>query len=144
MDVAIRNFRIEDYPSLIRLWKAAGLPFKPEGRDSRAKIESELKRGIAIFLIAEIDNKIIGSVIGTHDGRKGWINRVAVDPEYREKGLAKMLVAEVEKQLDNLGIDIIACLIEDWNDRSMKVFEKLGYIKHEDVFYFSKRKNKDI
>ena len=143
MDAKIRNFKIEDYPSLIQLWKAAGLPYKPQGRDSKEKIEAELEKGIAIFLVAEAGNKIIGSVIGTHDGRKGWINRVAVDPGYREKGLAKMLVSEVEKKLDNLGIDIIACLIEDWNDRSVKVFQKLGYIKHEDVIYFSKRKNID-
>ena len=144
IDIKIRNFKIEDYNSVIKLWESAGLPFKPKGRDSKVKIEEELKKGIAIFLLAETDNKIIGSVIGTHDGRKGWINRVAVDPEYQKSGIARKLVLEVEKKLDELGIDIIACLIEDWNDRSMKVFEKLGYIKHEDVFYFSKRKNKDI
>ena len=142
-DITIRNFKIEDYDSLIELWKSAGLPYKPNGRDSKEKIKSELKKGVAIFLLAEMDNEIIGSVFGTHDGRKGWINRVAVHPQLRQKGVAKMLVSEVEKKLDELGIDIIACLIEDWNDRSMKVFEKLGYIKHNDVIYFSKRKSAD-
>lgn len=142
-DIIIRNFNIEDYNSLIELWKAAELPYKPQGRDSKEKIESELKKGIAIFLVAESGGKIIGSILGTHDGRKGWINRVAVDPEYQKKGIAKKLIAEVEKKLDELGLDIIACLIEDWNDRSMKVFEKLGYIKHRDVIYFSKRKNEN-
>ncbi len=88
--------------------------------------------------------ELLDSVIGTHDGRKGWINRVAVDPEYQKKGIAKELISKVEKKLDDLGIDIVACLIEDWNDRSMKVFEKLGYIKHKEVIYFSKRKNNDI
>lgn len=139
----IRNFIIDDYPSLIELWKSAGLPFKPNGRDSKEKMEAELKKGIAIFLLAESGNKIVGSVLGTHDGRKGWINRVAVAPEYQKKGIANKLVAEVERKFDKLGINIIACLIEDWNDRSMKVFEKLGYIKHEDVIYFSKRKNNE-
>ena len=141
--ITTRKFNIADYDALIELWKEAQLPYKPKGRDSKKKIESELKKGVAIFLVAETDNKIIGSVFGTHDGRKGWINRVAVLPQYRQKGLAKMLVSEVEKKLDELGIDIIACLIEDWNDRSMNVFEKLGYIKHNDVIYFSKRKNAD-
>jgi len=139
----IRKFKIEDYDSLIRLWKSAGLPYKPNGRDSKEKIESELKKGAAIFLLAETDKEIIGSVFGTHDGRKGWINRVAVHPQYRKNDVAKKLVSEVEKKLDELGIDIIACLIEDWNERSMNVFEKLGYIKHNDVIYFSKRKNAD-
>jgi ribosomal protein S18 acetylase RimI-like enzyme len=141
--ITTRKFNIDDYDALIELWKEAQLPYKPKGRDSKKKIESELQKEVAIFLVAETDNKIIGSVFGTHDGRKGWINRVAVHPQYRQKGLAKMLVSEVEKKLDELGIDIVACLIEDWNDRSMKVFEKLGYIKHNDVIYFSKRKNVD-
>jgi N-acetylglutamate synthase len=143
-DYTIRSFKMEDYNSLIELWKTARLPFKPEGRDSKGAIESELKKGIAIFLVAENGNRIIGSVIGTHDGRKGWINRVAVDPEFQRKGVAKELISKVEKKLDDLGIDIVACLIEDWNDTSMKVFEKLRYIKHRDVSYFSKRKNDDI
>jgi N-acetylglutamate synthase len=144
LDLEIRDFKMDDYYSVIKLWETAGLPFKPEGRDSKEKIEAELRKGIAIFLIAEIDNKIAGSVIGTHDGRKGWINRVAVKPEYQKNGVAKKLVTEVERKLNELGIDIIACLIENWNDRSMKVFQKLGYIKHEDVVYFSKRKNDNI
>ena len=141
--ITTRKFNIYDYDALIELWKAAQLPYKPNGRDSKEKIESELNKGVAIFLVAEKDKKIIGSILGTHDGRKGWINRVAVHPQYRQQGIAKRLVSEVEKKLDELGIDIIACLIEDWNDRSMKVFEKLGYIKHNDVIYFSKRKNAD-
>jgi ribosomal protein S18 acetylase RimI-like enzyme len=143
-EINIRRFEIEDYDSLIKLWRSAGLPFKPKGRDSKAKIESELKKGIAIFLVAELGGQIVGSVIGTHDGRKGWINRAAVHPGYQKKGIAKMLVSEVEKRLGELGLDIIACLIEDWNTRSMKVFEKMGYIKHNDVIYYSKRKNEDI
>ena len=44
-DIIIRNFNIKDYNSLIELWKSAELPYKPEGRDSRAKIESELNVG---------------------------------------------------------------------------------------------------
>ena len=141
--VIVRKFNIDDYDALIDLWKAAQLPYKPNGRDSKKKIESELKKGVAIFLVAEKEKKIIGSVFGTHDGRKGWINRVAVNPQYQRNGIAKKLVSEVERKFDEMGIDIVACLIEDWNDRSMKVFEKLGYIKHNDVIYYSKRKNVD-
>ena len=141
--VIVRKFNIDDYDALIDLWKAAQLPYKPNGRDSKKKIESELKKGVAIFLVAEKGKKIIGSVFGTHDGRKGWINRVAVNPQYQRNGIAKKLVSEVERKFDEMGIDIVACLIEDWNDRSMKVFEKLGYIKHNDVIYYSKRKNVD-
>jgi len=140
----IREFSINDYDALIILWNDAQLPFKPKGRDKRDKIEYELKQGRNIFLIAEINGKIVGSVFGTHDGRKGWINRLAVSPEFQKQDIAKKLIAEVEDRFSELGIDIIACLVEDWNTKSLQVFEKLGYEKHSDIVYFSKRKDSNI
>ena len=87
---------------------------------------------------------INGSVFGTHDGRKGWINRVAVAPEFQRQNIAKKLIAKVEDRFSELGIDIIACLVEDWNTNSLQVFEKLGYKKHSDMVYFSKRKDSNV
>ena len=140
----IREFNIKDYDALIALWNDAQLPFKPKGRDKRDKIEYELKHGKDIFLVAEINGKLVGSVFGTHDGRKGWINRLAVAPEFQRQNIAKKLIAEVEDRFSELGIDIIACLVEDWNTKSLQVFEKLGYEKHSDIVYFSKRKDSNV
>ena len=140
----IRDFCIEDYDSLVSLWEKAGLPYKPKGRDRRDNIEKQIRLRNTIFLVAEVDGKIIGSVIGTHDGRKGWINRLAVAPEYQGKGVAKELVTEVEKRLCADGIKIVACLIETWNTKSMGFFKKLGYKEHQGILYFSKRKNNEV
>lgn len=135
---------MEDYDSLIELWDDSDLPYKPEGRDRRDRIERELEAANAVFLVASEGDRIAGSVFGTHDGRKGWINRLAVAPEYQRRGVARMLVERVEEILLALGIEITACLIEDWNGDSMKVFEKLGYTRHSDIIYFSKRKDPDV
>lgn len=135
---------MEDYDSLLELWDDSNLPHKPEGRDRRDRIERELEAANAVFLVAAEGDRIAGSVFGTHDGRKGWINRLAVAPEYQRRGVARMLVERVEEILLALGIEITACLIEDWNGDSMKVFEKLGYTRHSDIIYFSKRKNPDV
>lgn len=143
-DIVIRKFRMEDYNALIKLWDDAQLPYKPKGRDKKENIERELKRGNAIFLVAEKDGRLVGSILGTQDGRKGWINRLAVTPDFQRQGIAKMLVANVEKYLFEIGIEIIACLIEDWNARSMQVFERLGYKQHPEIIYFTKRKNPDV
>jgi ribosomal protein S18 acetylase RimI-like enzyme len=140
----IREFTIKDYDSLITLWNDAKLPFKPKGRDKRDKIEYELKHGRNIFLVAEINGKLVGSVFGTHDGRKGWINRLAVSPEFQRQDIAKKLIAEVEERFSELGIGIIACLVEDWNTESLKVFEKLGYKNHSEIVYFSKRRDSNV
>ncbi len=143
-DIVIRPLRIEDYDNLIKLWNDAGLIHRPKGRDRRDAIARELQGPQAIFFVAEKDGELVGSIFGTHDGRRGWINRLAVAPPCRNQGIAARLVREVEERLFNGGIGIISCLVEDWNTGSMHVFEKLGYKRHTDVVYFSKRIHPDI
>jgi ribosomal protein S18 acetylase RimI-like enzyme len=141
MNVVIRKMTSKDYDSVIILWKKGNIPYRPQGRDSKKNIQWQLQQPTSLYFIAENDRKIIGAILGTHDGRKGWINRLVVTPSYRQKGIAKRLIEEVENHLAAIGIDIVACLIEDWNVTSMQVFERLGYTKHTDIPYFSKRKN---
>ncbi len=141
MPFKIRRAGIIDYQEVIHLWKMVQLPLKPKGRDKRENIEKEMSRpDLAIFLVAVNEDSVIGTIIGTHDGRKGWINRLAVHPDYQHQGMARQLVREVENQLSKSGIDITACLIEGYNRDSMEFFKKIGYRKHEDIFYFSRRK----
>ena len=142
--VLIREFRLDDYDAPIALWNDAQLPHRPKGRDRLDKIEREVDRGNAVYLVAELDGKLVGSVLGTHDGRKGWINRLAVSPEFRQQGIARMLVNDVEKRLYELGIETIACLIQDQNKISMQMFEKLGYERESNIVYFTKRGSSDV
>jgi ribosomal protein S18 acetylase RimI-like enzyme len=142
-DVVVRDFRIDDYGMLMRMWEESGLPHKPAGRDRMENIAREIRGPNAIFLVAEKCGQLVGSAFGTHDGRKGWINRVAVLPNFRRSGIAALLVKEVERRLSERGIDIVACLIEEWNKESMVFFEKLGYTRHKDIFYFTKRRQTD-
>ena len=143
-DIIIRDFRMNDYDAMIELWKDTQLSYRPKGRDSRENIESQIKQPNTIYLIVEIEGKIVGSILGSHDGRKGWINRLAVSPLFQKQGIARKLVNEVERWLSAAGIDIIACQIEDWNKISMEFFSKIGYEKHTDIIYFSRRKSPDV
>jgi ribosomal protein S18 acetylase RimI-like enzyme len=85
------------------------------------------------------DGRLVGVVLGTSDGRKGWINRLAVDAMCRRRGIGRRLVLEAERRLAAAGMKIFACLIEDENTMSMKVFESLGYAKHPEIVYFARR-----
>lgn len=135
-----RHFCGEDYQAVISLWQATGIPCKPNGRDSKEKILKEIDNHGTLFLVAEKNGEIIGSVLATHDGRKGWINRLAVAPAYRLQGIASHLLTEAEAHLDRCGMGIFTCLIEADNPGSMKFFSRKGYIEHRDIIYFSKRK----
>jgi len=138
----IRGFRIEDYDRVMEIWAEGGLPLKPKGRDSRENIARQIEMPNVLFLVAEEGEggRVVATVLATHDGRKGWINRLAVDAALRKRGIGARLVREAERRLEALGMDILACLIEDDNAVSMEVFEKLGYKKHPEIIYFAKRK----
>ena len=134
-----RFLSFEDYDRVVDLWKRAGLKFKPNGRDSKKAILEQMTKQPNMFLGAFDNDKLVGVVLLTDDGRKGWINRLAVDPEYRRKGIAKELIRRSEEIFRNRGIYLFAALIEDWNIPSQKLFESQGYKRHHDIFYYSKR-----
>lgn len=128
-----------DYDKLIALWRRAKLPYKPQGRDSKENIEKQLRREDVFFYVIEDNDRLAASVIISHNGRKGWINRLAIDPDYRGQGLALQLIDYAENLLKEEGIGIFACLIEDWNIASESFFTNAGYQKHKDIIYYTKR-----
>jgi ribosomal protein S18 acetylase RimI-like enzyme len=141
-EIIIREFTMDDYEKVVAIWEEAGIHYRPNGRESRIRIAKELKAGRAIFLVAATDKKVVGVVLGTHDGRKGWINRLAVAEDFRRQNVASKLVAAVETRLNALNIDITACLIEPENAVSKSFFTKVGYTKTP-VEYFSRKQSPD-
>jgi ribosomal protein S18 acetylase RimI-like enzyme len=142
--VLIREFTLSDYERIIEIWTEGQLPVKPRGRDSRAQIERQIREPNVLFLVAEVAGWVIGTVLATHDGRKGWINRLAVDAACRKRGIGRRLILEAERRLAAAGLGIFACLIEKENTASMDLFESLGYTKHPEIRYFAKRTYPDV
>jgi len=140
----IKTLTQNDYDIIINLWEKAGLSYRPNGRDSRNEISRQIKESNDLFIGAFENNALIGVVVGSDDGRKGWINRIAVDPKHRRKGVAQALINAAEDALRKRGRKIICTLIEDWNKNSLKLFKKCNYVLHRDIFYLSKRENKEI
>jgi ribosomal protein S18 acetylase RimI-like enzyme len=81
----------------------------------------------------------VGSVIATFEGRKGWINRLAVDPDYRGRGLGMRLLKCAEDAVMRGGAPALACLMEEGNHASIALFQKAGYRLNRDILYLSKR-----
>ena len=105
---SIRALGPEDHAALVALWQAAGLPYKPEGRDGREAFLSQLALPQVRYFGAYDGAHLIGSALATHDGRKGWINRVAVHRDRRRCGLGSALIQACEQWLDRCGIGIFA------------------------------------
>ena len=140
----IRRLTIGDYNEMIKLWQRSSLPFKPKGRDRRQEITHQMKRTPELFLGAFEGRTLVGTVVGSYDGRKGWINRLAVDPDHRWQGIGQLLTARIEKSLKKKGARIISALVEESNLKSISLFEKLGYVTDRGILYLSKRESEDV
>jgi ribosomal protein S18 acetylase RimI-like enzyme len=97
-----------------------------------------------LFLGAFQNGRLIGSVIATFDGRRGWVNRLAIVPEERRRGVAKALIARAEKLLRQRGAMIIGAHVERENTASLRFFERCGYNLRGDIVYVSKRERPDV
>jgi ribosomal protein S18 acetylase RimI-like enzyme len=140
----IRKLTIKNYEDILKLWTRAKLSYRQKGRDSKKAIATEMKANPDFFLGAFENNRLVGMVIISYDMRKGWLNRLAVDPDYRHCGIAKTLIAESEKILRKHDIRIFCALIEDRNTASKKLFHECGYVEHRDIIYFSKRDSNEV
>ena len=135
----IRKIDPSEYKSLINIWIKSSLPYKPEGRDTEQNILNQIQVKTHRFFVAEVNKELVAVVIASHNGRKGWINRLAVVPEFRGKGIATALLNKSEEFFLSNSVNIFACLIEDWNDISMEYFENKNYRSHKDIVYFTKK-----
>jgi len=134
--IRIRDFHMKDYDTILRLWKAAGLTVRPG--DEREGIELKVQRDPDLFLIAEDDHEILGVVMGAWDGRRGWINHLAVRPDQQRKGIGMLLVRELEKRLTGKGARKINAQIYRSNTRSLSFFKAIGYEVHNDLIMIGK------
>ncbi len=144
-DVKLCRLGIEDYERIMELWRRSGLTsLKLRGRDSRQAFAQQLESGIQTVLGLEHDGRLIAVVVATHDSRKGWVNRLTVDPDYQRQGLARRLLADVEDMFREQGLFITVALIEDWNKASLALFLQEGYRLNDDIYYVSKRESDDV
>lgn len=130
-----------DYVRMVELWQRVGLPFRSGGRDSQDAFAQQLASGVQIVLAYQEGDELIGVLVVTHDSRKGWINRLAVDPSWQHQGIGLRLIRAAEEYLHEQGIQVIAVLIDRDNERSIATFRQAGYNLEPDVLYLSKRPN---
>jgi ribosomal protein S18 acetylase RimI-like enzyme len=132
----IREFRITDYDKVTGLWKETGLIIRPG--DDIEGVRLKLQRDPDLFLVAEENDDIVGVVMGAWDGRRGWINHLAVKPSRQRSGIGSRLIRELEKRLAKKGAKKVNAQVYQWNKRSIEFFRATGYEVHDDLIMIGK------
>jgi ribosomal protein S18 acetylase RimI-like enzyme len=134
--VNIREFSFPaDYPEAIRLWKSMGPGVRVGVSDSEAEIKKKLARDPDLFLLAEDENGLVGTVIGGFDGRRGFVYHLAVAPLFRRKGVGSLLMQEVEKRLRAKGCLRCYLLVRPDNLDAQNYYKDVGWNVLDDVVF---------
>lgn len=134
----IRLMTIKDYEKVYQLWLSCSGMGLNNLDDSKDGIAKYLDRNPDTCFVAEKSDEIIGVIISGHDGRRGFIYHTAVKPEYRNQGIAKMLVKAAMDALKANGINKVALVVFDRNKDGNAFWEKVGFTVREDLVYRNK------
>ncbi len=137
MPVNIREFCFpNDYAPTLKLWENIEVGIHVGRSDTPEEIQKKLKRDPDLFLVAELNEEIIGTVIGGYDGRRGIIYHLAVHKNVREQGVGAMLMNEVEKRLQAKGCVKCYLLVVADNENAIQFYENRGWreMKEDRIF----------
>ena len=129
-EVAIRQFVFpQDYPAVYTLWQHAGSGIHLRRSDEPDEIKKKLQRDPDLFLVAEVNGRMVGSVLGGFDGRRGMVYHLAVDHNYRQLGIGTDLMDELERRLRDKGCIRYYLLVTWDNEQAIHFYENQGWRK---------------
>ncbi len=135
----MREFQYpEDYPAARFLWDNAGPGIHVRRSDEPAEIQKKLQRDPDLFLVAETQGRLIGTVIGGFDGRRGMIYHLAVEAEFRQQGIGSLLMDEVEKRLKEKGCLRCYLMVAEGNNDAMRYYEKRHWERMDTILTYGK------
>ena len=140
MRLQIRAFEPSDKTAVVQLWEDCGLvvPWNNPYRDIARKVKVQPE----LFLVGCMDGCVIATVMAGYEGHRGWINYLAVKPEYRRQGMGRQIMQEAEACLRALGCPKINLQVRASNAGVIEFYRRIGF-KPDDVVSLGKRLDPD-
>src|SRR5436190_11014079 len=108
--IETRDFSIDDYQAALQLWRRVEGVEIAEG-DDKGSVTQFLARNPGLSRVATDGATIVGVVLCGHDGRRGHIYHLAVDPSYRGRGIGRRLINECLERLRRTGLERAIILV---------------------------------
>jgi putative acetyltransferase len=134
--VDVRELQESDIDSALRLWAAVeGLGSGPG--DANADVSRFIERNPGLSVVATHGREVVGALLCGHDGRRGFIYRLAVAGPYRRKNLASRMVRRCLVELAARGVPRCMVFVLDENDAASRFWESIGGRLRRDLRVFS-------
>ncbi|MBK6538258.1 MAG: GNAT family N-acetyltransferase [Ignavibacteria bacterium] len=138
MDIAFKVMKISMYEELVNLWKN-NEGIRLSVGDTKDELDKYLKRnrGMSYVCIDKNQNKIAGSILCGHDGRRGYIYHLAVSKKFRKNNIAKSLIERSLSKLKKSGIRRCILMVDDLNISAKDFWLNAGWRRRTDLEMFS-------
>lgn len=136
MDALVRVARDEDVQAVLDVWREAEAEVSVT--DDPESVARLIARGEGSLLLADLDGRVVGTLVAAFDGWRGNLYRLAVIPEARRRGIATALVREAERRLREAGARRIAAIVLADNGGAVGFWGAAGYELFEGAERFVK------
>jgi len=121
----IKPYHPDNQQAVINLWQTCGLVVA--WNDPVKDIHRKMLVDPELFLIGEISDEIVATVMGGYEGHRGWINYLAVSPRHQRKGLASAMMEQVEILIQTKGCPKINLQVRGTNTQVIDFYQAIGY-----------------
>ena len=124
--IEIRPYDSKDHAQVVALWSEV---FKddPPWNEPASMIRRKLTVQPELFLVAAVDDQVVGTVMAGFDGVRGWIHHLAVRGSHRRQGIASSLMRAAEKGLEIAGCPKVNLQVRATNSQVIAFYRSLGY-----------------
>ncbi len=132
----VRLMTIEDYEQVRALWMTIrGFAIRSID-DSREGVARFLQRNPSTSVVAVEDGRVVGAILCGHDGRRGCLYHVCVNPAYRRRGIGKAMVVFCMDALKKENINKVSLIAFTKNDIGNAFWHSVGWKQREDLNYY--------
>jgi ribosomal protein S18 acetylase RimI-like enzyme len=131
--LTIKAIEDGEVAEVIALWQRCGST--RAWNDPAGDIALARKETNATVLLGRNDGALVASVLVGHDGHRGWVYYVTVDPDHRFKGYGRMIMTAAEDWLRARGIEKLQLMVREDNAKVHAFYESLGYYDQERVVF---------
>lgn len=132
----VREMQASDYEAVMALWQTTESMALKEA-DSQANITRYLARNPGLSFVAKQQGQIVGAVLVGTDGRRGYLQHLAVAQSMRGQGIGKQLIEHAVASLAQQGVAKTHLFVANENRLAQGFYQRLGWFARDEVRMFS-------